>query len=93
MFPVKLNLTSVRNVVLLEDSTFFVTGTFATQQIYATGNNSYGKLCLGDNLNRYSYTRINGLSNVSQIVGGVSHSLFLLHNSSVLACGSNQNGE
>jgi alpha-tubulin suppressor-like RCC1 family protein len=64
--------------------------------VYACGYNGYGQLGMGllDTTNRYVPTLISTtyLTNVTQVSAGMYHSLFLISDRTVYACGRNSNG-
>ena len=62
--------------------------------VFTTGNNHKGQLCLGDQENRYIPHHVPDLPApaVSASVG-LDFTLILLENGQVFGCGSNQNGE
>jgi alpha-tubulin suppressor-like RCC1 family protein len=62
-------------------------------KVYAFGNNMYGRLGIGDNIDRYEPTLIPKLKNICQIAAGDSHSLALDNQGNVYAFGSNAYGK
>ena len=62
--------------------------------VYTTGNNNKGQLCLGDYDSRDTFHQVSGLpfGAVSAAVG-LDFTLILLADGKVFGCGSNENGE
>jgi alpha-tubulin suppressor-like RCC1 family protein len=61
--------------------------------IWATGKNSSGQLGLDDYSNRYNFTKVPRVNNVSMIATGMYHSLFKDTNGNLYATGSNYEGQ
>lgn len=62
-------------------------------QVYSFGNNIYGQLGLGDNINRLNPILIMGLENIVQISAGDGHSLALNNKEEVYGFGCNNFGQ
>jgi alpha-tubulin suppressor-like RCC1 family protein len=64
-------------------------------KVYATGNNYFGELGLGDNTNRNSFTEVTFLSdkNITSIVTDTYHSFALSSDGKVYATGRNDYGQ
>ena len=62
--------------------------------VYTTGRNSKGQLCLGDNEDRFEFTQVDGVPKPA-IAGtvGFEFTLILLEDGTVWGCGSNEFGE
>ena len=62
--------------------------------VYTSGRNSKGQLCLGDNDDRYEFSQVGGLPKPA-VAGtiGFEFTLILLEDGSVWGCGSNEFGE
>jgi alpha-tubulin suppressor-like RCC1 family protein len=62
--------------------------------VYTSGNNDMGQLCLGDRENRKEFSQVNGLPKPA-VAGSIlfQSTLILLEDGSVWGCGSNQMGE
>jgi len=62
--------------------------------LYASGDNGYGQLGLSDNKDRQRFERIKGLpSSVIKLTAGPAHSLVVLKNGELWACGRNNHGQ
>ena len=62
--------------------------------VYACGNNCYGQLGLGDEVDRNTFTLIpNTPSNIKQIQSGNYYSMLLTDDDTVYACGGNHEGQ
>jgi alpha-tubulin suppressor-like RCC1 family protein len=61
--------------------------------LYTFGNNEYGQLGHGDNLNRSVPTQVAGLTGVESIVCGENFSIILMADGTVRSCGLNDNGQ
>jgi len=63
-------------------------------ELWACGDNRYGQLGLGDTEHRQHFERVKGLrSPIIKLEGGNSHSLVLLKNGDLWACGYNDAGQ
>jgi len=66
-------------------------------KLYATGNNSYGQLGLGNNSNKFVFTEINNSflssSTISNISCGKNHSIILTNDGKIFSTGSNIYGQ
>ena len=62
--------------------------------VYTSGRNSRGQLCLGDNEDRFEFSQVDGLPKPA-IAGSIGYefSLILLEDGTVWGCGSNAFGE
>ena len=60
--------------------------------VWACGNNSYGKLGLGDTSQRYEPTQLQNISDVTKIACGGDFTLFLKSDGTVWSCGYNNYG-
>ena len=65
----------------------------ANGQVYAFGNNKYGKLGLNDEIHTNIPTLIYSLNNIVQIATGENHSLALTDKGQIYAFGSNMDGQ
>ena len=61
--------------------------------VWACGNNSFGQLGDGTQINRDTPVQIIGLTNIADISAGEFHSLFVKSDGTVWACGRNDNGQ
>jgi len=61
--------------------------------VYATGSNNKGQLCLGDFADRFIPQRIMIDEEVLGVSIGNEHTLLLLNNGAVMGCGSNEFGQ
>ncbi|AYV83262.1 MAG: chromosome condensation regulator RCC1 [Hyperionvirus sp.] len=67
-------------VILLRDGT-----------LMSCGSNYYGQLGLGDNVNRGSFQKINGIpENIVDVVGNFYHVVIRLTDGTLMSCGSNE---
>jgi alpha-tubulin suppressor-like RCC1 family protein len=64
-------------------------------KVYATGNNAFGELGLGDNTHRNTFKEVSSLNgkNIIALSAGRSHSLALSNNGKVYAAGANSDGQ
>ena len=62
-------------------------------QVWATGSNANGELCLGDNEDRLIPTRVTLDGNVISVAIGSKHTVLLLEGGTVYTCGSNEDGQ
>ena len=64
------------------------------KEVYTVGQNAYGELAHGDNIERHVFTLVESCKNLSvvQVAAGNEHSLILLDNSSVYSSGYNEMG-
>lgn len=70
---------------------FFIT---ETQQVFATGNNEYGQLGLGEEFNTEGKpTELANFDSVQNIATGASHALFLQTSGKVFSTGNNDYGQ
>ena len=72
-------------IILAEDGT-----------VFACGWNAFGQLCLGDTTNRNTFTPVPALLDgkiVTQVVAGASHTMILVEDGTVFACGKNGDGQ
>jgi alpha-tubulin suppressor-like RCC1 family protein len=66
----------------------------ANGEAYGAGQNRYGELGDGTTTDRHTPVRVaSGLTGISQVAGGGSHSLFLLANGEAYGAGSNYDGQ
>ena len=66
------------------------------KQVFACGDNDYGQLGLGDysNVEHATLAEITYLpGNVRSVAAGGSHTIFLMQNKQVFACGNNSSGQ
>ncbi len=61
--------------------------------VWAWGNNDYGQLGDGTEIDRATAVQVSGLSGITAIAGGYSHSLALKNDGTVWAWGNNENGQ
>ena len=61
--------------------------------VWAWGNNDYGQLGDGTEIDRATVVQVSGLSGITAIAGGYSHSLALKNDGTVWAWGSNDYGQ
>jgi alpha-tubulin suppressor-like RCC1 family protein len=91
---VKINantdLTNVKSVYAGADHTIFL---LSDGSVYVCGDNTYGQLGIGNNINQTYAIKIPNLINVKSISAGTYHTMFLLNNGSVKTCGKNTNGQ
>jgi len=60
--------------------------------VYSTGSNEDGELCLGNNKDVFSFTKIN-LSSIVSVATGSKHSIFLNSSGEIFVGGSNEWGQ
>ena len=61
--------------------------------VYACGNNEYGKLGIGNNEYQNGAVRVNGISNVENIYFGENETFFKTKTGEIYACGNNESGQ
>lgn len=88
--PTKLKLPKIKKICAGNDFMLFLT---EDGQVYASRNNTYGQLGLGDKKSPRQPTLVESLSDVIDIAAGYFHSLFLTKNRNVYGCGSNLRGQ
>ncbi len=64
-----------------------------TGDVYATGDNTFGQLGLGDYVSREFPTKIPTISNAKAIAAGSHYSLVLLNDGTVMSFGNNTSGQ
>jgi len=81
-------------VIMLSGGSFHTLVVLKNAELWACGNNTQGHLGLGDTEHRQHFERVKLLpSPVIKITAGHSHSLVLLKNSDLWACGRNNYGQ
>jgi alpha-tubulin suppressor-like RCC1 family protein len=85
--------SSIKQVACGYYYTFVLTD---NNQLFACGNNLYGQLSLGDNIDRNLFIRLDnslwGNKNIKQINCGNTHLFILTDDNYLFSCGSNRNG-
>jgi uncharacterized repeat protein (TIGR02543 family) len=61
--------------------------------VWATGNNQYGQLGDGTNVDKNTPVQLSGLNGITAMAGGALHSLFLQNDGTVWATGNNNYGQ
>lgn len=91
LIPALVPIEAAIDVFACGLSSFIVTAS----GIYASGNNAYGELGLGDVESRYHPTLIEAFKDkrISQVAGGMHHCLFLDDSGVVYASGRNDDGQ
>jgi len=79
------SLTGIKKIGSGDDRSFAIK---ANGNVWVWGDNSQGKLGLGNGTNAYVPTQIPSLSGITDADGGASHSLFLKNDGTVWACGT-----
>lgn len=62
-------------------------------QVWTTGSNAKGQLCLGDNVDRMIPTKVPVTGRITKAAIGGQHTLLLDENGFVFVCGSNERGQ
>jgi alpha-tubulin suppressor-like RCC1 family protein len=64
-------------------------------RVYATGNNDYGQLGLGNNYGRIAFTEVTDLKdkNITAVAAGYSHSFAISNDGKIYATGNNDVGQ
>lgn len=64
------------------------------KEVYTVGQNAYGELAHGDNIERHVFTLVDSCKtlNVVQVAAGNEHSLILTENGDVYSSGYNEMG-
>lgn len=83
-------LTGIKDVVCGMTNTFVVAN---DGYVYATGYNLNGSLGVGDNVNKFGFTKIPNIINPKKIVPGIVHTAFIDANNVLLTCGYNNAGQ
>jgi alpha-tubulin suppressor-like RCC1 family protein len=85
-----MDLTNVKSVYAGANHSIFLLN---DGTVYVCGDNTYGQLGLGNNINQTYAIQIPNLINVKNISAGTYHTMFLLNDGSIKACGRNTNGQ
>jgi len=64
------------------------------KEVYTVGQNAYGELAHGDNIERHVFTLVDSCKNLNviQVAAGNEHSLILTENGDVYSSGYNEMG-
>lgn len=89
--PIPIGLEQISHIACGANFTLCIKKFSGT--VLSFGHNSCGQLGLGDNVRRDNPTHIPNLYGVKFIACGVSHSLFLMQDGIVMACGGSICGE
>lgn len=93
------NSVPISNIVQVACGNSFSLFLDNESQVLACGNNNNGQLGINESNNNkpapvyVKLTATTNISNICQITAGASHSIFLLNDGKVLACGDNQYGQ
>ncbi|AYV83839.1 MAG: chromosome condensation regulator [Hyperionvirus sp.] len=81
---------NIAEVVCSEESTII---RLTNGTLLACGNNYYGQLGLGDNLNRYAFEEIKGIpKNIVEVICNEFDTIIRLTDGTLMRCGNNENG-
>ena len=81
--------TDVKRVYCYEEMSFLLLN---NGDLYSCGDSTYGQLGLGDNENRYVFTKVN-ISDVKDVSLGYCHAVILKNDGTVWSCGYNNYGQ
>ena len=89
---VTTNISDVKEVICGANHTFILKN---DGSVWSCGRNNYGQLCLGDDTDRNTFTKVttNINNDVKQIVCGDSHTFIIKNDGSVWSCGNNNGGQ